>query len=75
MSVLRFRYLGKRQYAGSGHKMSLCVAQIPGRNSVTTGKAMTLPARMQPPDFGSGQPFVDEPGSPVSTKGSEYREM
>lgn len=73
MSVLRFRYMGKRQHAGVSHKMSLSsVTQIGARASASTGKANTLPARMQPPDFNNCQTFADiEPSSPISNKGSK----
>jgi hypothetical protein len=71
MSVLRFRYLGKRHALTSGHKIAFTAAPIP-RNGNSSGRANTLPARMQPPDFSSYQAFGEEPSSPVNNKGSEY---
>lgn len=58
LSLHEFKYTGRRQIIGAanGVKNGSIVGSI-GISKGTT-KAMTLPARMQPPDFSGDSPIV-----------------
>lgn len=72
LSLHEFKYTGRRQIAGvsNGARNGIC-SNTSGSIKSTT-KAMTLPARMQPPDFSGDSPII--PHNVLSGSNSVGRE-
>lgn len=62
-SLLKFHYVGKRSQTAGKTSMAIAPAQT---NGFRSRKANTLPARMEPPAFGSDASFIEDTHSPVS---------
>jgi hypothetical protein len=71
LSLLKFQYVGKRSQTAGKASMAIAPAQT---NGFRSRKANTLPARMEPPAFGSEASFSEETHSPVSESKSRSNE-
>lgn len=58
LSLHEFKYTGRRQIAGASNGARNGISSGTSGSIKSTTKAMTLPARMQPPDFSGDSPII-----------------
>lgn len=58
LSLHEFKYTGRRQIAGASNGVRNGICSSTNGSIKSTTKAMTLPARMQPPDFSGDSPII-----------------